>query len=278
MTSIGNHAEGNTGFPCLFYDCQSSEGQPLPYVGLRVSRAVLRRHASAIGGRSKLGFATMRPARGHFRVRVVTAHFRPRPPALWGAFLASTPERCFPSLDSFRTFWPQQALQWTGRDLLSFEFIDEGTVRFPTADGGLVDNLSVLTPALKALYPLGPQDLLLVAIDWPNGGIADGPEGVAVVGVGAPPKLDPVVIQAARLLTARHELGHLFGASDLYDSTGACRIEASVEVPGPNLYCGYGDDVVARLTAREVGWISFDGGTAQAPCEGLPGSAFGCDP
>lgn len=276
MGSAGNYA-GGAGFPCLFYDCFGSQGPPWRFVGLKRDMALLRRSAGATHLRPRLGYVPLRPANGQWRVRVVTVHFEAKPTRPWGALVAATPPRCEPALDEFRAFWPEQADLWTGgRQSFSFEFVDEGAVRFPLADGGNSGFSDALVDQLRELFPLGSREVLLVAVDGAYGGVASAEAGVALVG-GA------YVSEWFSLPIAQHELGHLFGASDLYDfDSSDCAFEESVEIPGPNLYCGHGPEAmtIARLTARELGWLDMDGNPVgpDIGCQTLPGSAFPCDP
>jgi hypothetical protein len=231
------------------------------------------------GAARKLGFAPQRPAVGHYRVRIVTVFTDDAPESLFGSRIASSPLRCDPSVDSFRSFWPEQAKRWTkGQQSLDLEFVDEGAMRIPTLDGGVLNSDHIPEVELFLLPWLQPEarDLLLVVFATPKPAERPGrgsvSAGVAYVDLNRSTEARQIA------LTATHELGHLFGASDLYGATGACAFAPGPEIPGPNMYCDGSADLV-RLTAREVGWLEWDGGAAAAVprCLAGPGSSFACD-
>lgn len=267
--------------PCLFHDCSGVTG-PKPFTSLPTSGVIVR---GAERAELKVGYAPPRPAAGTYRVRVVTVHSSGSLPELLSTRTAETPVGCDRDIDAFRNFWPEQAAEWTaGQVALRLEFRDEGTVRVPMPDAGVLSistQALQLTRLLKQQFPLAERELMLLLVVRPDvalPGLTLPDEGVALVEVTA--ASFPFLLR-----TGTHEVGHLFGATDLYPTTVAngflsCSYARSAELDGPNLYCGADYTRLARLTARELGWVEVDGAPAKAiaPCQQLVSSSFPCDP
>jgi hypothetical protein len=268
---------------CLFYDCE----QRAPGTVLQLRTGPLPVFANlrdtATGAPfSRVGLAPLRPATGQYRVRVVTVFGGSAPAVLAGSKIAAA--GCDSAYDDLRAYWPQQAQQWTASQMsLGLDFVDEGALRIPVLDGGSLnsEDTVALEPFIRHWFQPGDRDLLMVILVTDRPAIQPGRAtvtGFAYVDLNAQNESDA-------LWVARHELGHLFGASDLYDAaTGDCAFATSAEISGPNLYCGSsvlegGSGGLVRLTAREVGWLEPDGGPASAApaCITWPGSQFPCD-
>lgn len=276
------HAEAARNLPmaCLFYDCERHDAganyelrtSPLPiFANLR---------GTPTGPPwSKLGFAPLRPATGQYLVRVITVFSGDEPDGLYGSNITRAPVGCDREIDDFRDYWPDQATRWTNGQLsLELRYVDEGVLRVPVVDGGALnsDDTARLELFLKRWFQPGERDLMLVIVATNQPAARPGraiQRGFAFADMNRENEHDA-------LWVARHEIGHLFGASDLYNgATGDCAYAPSAEMTGPNLYCGSGSGDLVRLTAREVGWLDPDGGpaTTSPSCTSWPGSQFGCD-
>ncbi|MDX2009682.1 MAG: hypothetical protein SFW67_05810 [Myxococcaceae bacterium] len=269
---------------CELFECQG----PRPFPRRTTPAGVWTRQRAA--AELKLGRTQPRyEASGDFVVHVYTV-FEGEPPA-WslGATLATLAPGCDPAVDALRTRWNQWANEWTDGGLsLGFSFVDHGVIRLP--DDDVLRRLGKPTvprddfrnsEAIFGLAALqrpnrGPKELILVAFvaaDGDGGGGTASPDrGIALVSV-------PRDRSRFRAGVTLHELGHLFGAVDLYSSASAtgCAPSAGDEFT-PDLYCW--SSGISRLNARELGWLLPDGGPAAAvtrTCQS-PTSGFGCDP
>jgi hypothetical protein len=274
---------GTPGWLCELFDCYSTP----PWPQRTSPNGTWVRQLSA--GEARFGRVTPRfEASGEYVVHVFTFYDGPHPEWSLGQTLESLPPQCDPAIDALRDSWNAAAQAWTnGAISLRFTFVDHGVLALPDDEtlgrlgrpfesDPLRNSTGMAKLAALQVPHRGPRDLFLVAYvgvhGMAGGGMALPDDGIAVVGVGR---------QRAGFnsTVALHELGHLFGAVDLYDTNSptGCTPEQNDEF-SHDLYCrGAG---VSRVNARELGWVLPDGGAASAVthvCQS-PASSFGCDP
>lgn len=269
---------------CELFECHG----PSPYAPRTTPNGTWTRQDKS----AELKFGRTQPrfeASGEYEVHVYT-FFDGEPPA-WslGQTLSALPPGCDAAVDAVRTRWNRWAGEWTdGRVSLEFRFVDHGVIRLPADDvllrlgrptvprDDFRNTLGLFQLAAAQRPNRGPRELILVgyvgADGASGGGVAQPDLGVALVRL---PRERSRFTAGVTL----HELGHLFGAVDLYagDSPTGCGPSVGPEFT-PDLYCW--SSGVSRLNARELGWILPDGGPAPAvtrTCQS-PTSAFGCDP
>jgi hypothetical protein len=276
--------QGSPGWACELFDCT----RPTPWPRRTGPGPTWVRQPSS--GEARFGRARARhEASGDYTVHVFTFYEGEAPQWSSGRLLGSLPGGCDPVVDAVRDSWNLWARQWTnGAISLHLSFVDQGVIPLPDDETlGRVGQPTVPTDpfrnaqglmefAARQLPLRGERDLILVSFvgvdGQAGGGMAFPEKGVALVRV-------PRQRVGFSAFVTLHELGHLFGAVDLYDgrSSTGCAPEVSDEF-SPDLYCWASG--VSRLNARELGWLLPDGGAASTVthvCQS-PSSFFGCDP
>lgn len=272
---------GREGWACELHDCLTL-ATPHP----RRAGGGLTWLRQNSPGEARLGRMTPRfEASGDYTVHVFTFYEGARPAWSLGALLDELPSGCDANVDTVRTFWNAEAQRWTeGAVQLRLDFVDRGMMPLPSDEvlARLGQPTVPVDPfrnepgllALGAFQRSGPRDLVLLALvtDGIAGGRAQPADGVTLVAV-------PRARFGFAPSVVLHELGHLFGAPDLYGAgpTG-CAFEESDEFQRSDLFCAGGS--LSRLTARELGWVLPDGGAAPqvTHVRQSPTSLFPVDP